>query len=221
MTLLQDLRPGMRLHGGVVGVTDFAAFLDVKVVRKGPGGKLVRCNAMLHPHDVPPGTTLIRDAPPGQARQQQPTPLETDPAVIRRGIHVTVYVKDVFPNSGRFSVTLDPTVDKQKVVIARRQKRELSKKRNKVKKLEGVEEGLEKKAQVVKLLRTALLVDIGLPVPAFLPHSSIPESVPLEDVRQVGVLMTVRLSEKTDKQIKCEMMRLLPPTSTAPGRVDE
>ncbi len=116
-----------------------------------PSLQLVRCNAMLHPHDVPAGTTLVRDAPPGQARQQQPTPLETDPAVIRRGIHVSVYVKDVFPNSGRFSVTLDPTVDKQKVVIARRQKRELSKKRNKVKKLEGVEEGLEKKAQVVKV----------------------------------------------------------------------
>ena len=48
-------------------------------------------------------------------------------------------------------MTLDPTVDKQKVVIARRQKRELSKKRNKVKKLEGVEEGLEKRAQVVKV----------------------------------------------------------------------
>ena len=31
-----------------------------------------------------------------------------------------------------------------------------------------------------QLLRTALLIDIGLPVPAFLPHSSIPESVPLE-----------------------------------------
>ncbi len=40
VTLLQELRPGMRLHGGVVGVTDFAAFLDVKVVRKGPGGKV-------------------------------------------------------------------------------------------------------------------------------------------------------------------------------------
>ena len=31
-----------------------------------------------------------------------------------------------------------------------------------------------------QLLRTALLIDIGLPVPAFLPHSSIPESVPVE-----------------------------------------
>lgn len=40
VTLLQALRPGMRLHGGVVGVTEFAAFLDVKVVREGPGGKV-------------------------------------------------------------------------------------------------------------------------------------------------------------------------------------
>jgi len=107
---------------------------------------------MLHPHDVPAGTTLIRDAPAG-TRALEPTPLDSDPSVIRRGIHVSVYVKDVFPNSGRFSVTLDPTVDKQKVVVARRQKRQLSKKRNKVKKLEGVEEGLEKKAQVVKVGR--------------------------------------------------------------------
>ena len=44
MTLLQELRPGMRLHGGVVGVTDFAAYLDVKVVRKGPGGKVSECS---------------------------------------------------------------------------------------------------------------------------------------------------------------------------------
>ena len=39
-TLLNELRPGMRLHGGVVGVTDFAAFVDVQVVRKGAGGRV-------------------------------------------------------------------------------------------------------------------------------------------------------------------------------------
>lgn len=114
----------MRLHGGVVGVTDFAAFLDVHVVRRGSGGRvslptkpnshasfcllsnrvtkpthahplkillrthshsrsqLVRCNAMLHPHDVPEGFKLLRD--------NHPLPLETDPHVIRRGMHVQV-----------------------------------------------------------------------------------------------------------------------------------
>jgi len=39
---------------------------------------------------------------------------------------------------------------------------------------------LTRNNNTAQLLRTALLVDIGLPVPAFLPHSSIPESVPLE-----------------------------------------
>lgn len=111
----------MRLHGGVVGVTDFAAFLDVHVVRRGSGGRvslptkpnslasfcllsngvikptrahplmyssttistqLVRCNAMLHPHDVPEGFKLLRD--------NHPLPLESDPHVIRRGMHVQV-----------------------------------------------------------------------------------------------------------------------------------
>lgn len=110
-----------------------------------PSPQLVRCNAMLHPHDVPEGIKLLRDS------HNQPLPLETDPNVIRRGIHVSVYVKDVFPNSGRFSVTLDPSIDKAKVIAARKQKRLLGKKRNKVKKLEGVEEGAEKQARVVKV----------------------------------------------------------------------
>ncbi|TFJ85108.1 hypothetical protein NSK_003531 [Nannochloropsis salina CCMP1776] len=206
VTLLQALRPGMRLHGGVVGVTEFAAFLDVKVVREGPGGKLVRCNAMLHPHDVPEGIKLLRDS------HNQPLPLETDPSVIRRGIHVSVYVKDVFPNSGRFSVTLDPFIDKAKVIAARKQKRLLGKKRNKVRKLEGVEEGAEKHARVVKLLRTALLLDIGMPVPAFLPHSYVPDTVPLESIRHLGALLRVRIKERTDRQIKCEMIEVEPPS---------
>jgi hypothetical protein len=33
---------------------------------------------------------------------------------------------------------------------------------------------------IFQLLRTALLLDIGMPVPAFLPHSYVPDTVPLE-----------------------------------------
>ena len=146
-------------------------------------------------------------------RDGQPAPIEVDPTVIRRGVHVPVYVKDVFPNSGRFSVTLDPNIDKKKVITARRQKREFNKNRTKVKKLEGVDEeggkGTEKKAEVVKLLRAGILLDVGLPVPAFLPHASIPDSIKLEEVRRIGVLATVRI-RKTEKQLKAELVALLP-----------
>lgn len=44
--------------------------------------QLVRCNAMLHPHDVPEGFKLLRD--------KHPQPLDVDPHVIRRGMHVQV-----------------------------------------------------------------------------------------------------------------------------------
>lgn len=59
-----------------------------------------------------------------------------------------------------------------------------------------------------------------------LTSSPLSPSLPLpltktKDVRRVGVLMTVRVSEKTDKQIKCEMVKLLPPTTTAPGTKEE
>lgn len=60
-------------------------------------------------------------------------------------------MKDVFPNSGRFSVTLDPTIDKRKVVKSRLQKRAQGKKRNKIEPIEGVAEGKEMEAQVVKV----------------------------------------------------------------------
>ena len=53
------------------------------------------------------------------------------------------------------------------------------------------------------------------------PFPSPPPLTKTKDVRRVGVLMTVRVSEKTDKQIKCEMVKLLPPTTTAPGTKDE
>jgi hypothetical protein len=51
-TLLNELRPGMELYGAVVAVTDFAAFLDCKVVRKGRGGKVG--------NGVEPTSTLYR-----------------------------------------------------------------------------------------------------------------------------------------------------------------
>lgn len=39
---LQELKAGQELKGGVVRVSEFAAFLDVRVVRKGKGDKVSR-----------------------------------------------------------------------------------------------------------------------------------------------------------------------------------
>ena len=34
---------------------------------------------------------------------------------VKKGIHLTAYVKDVFPNAGRMTLSLDPNMDKDKV----------------------------------------------------------------------------------------------------------
>ncbi len=140
-------------------------------------------------------------------------------------------MKDVFPNSGRFSVTLDPTVNKAKVVRSRQQKRAQGKKRNKIEPIEEAAEGTEYEAQVVKVceagggisrpcdlddvdartgtysthitcpptkkihkvLRRGLLLDVGLPVPAFLAHSAIPEALPLEVRLFLGLVIGVHV----------------------------
>lgn len=34
---------------------------------------------------------------------------------VKKGIHLTAYVKDVFPNAGRLTLSLDPSMNKDKV----------------------------------------------------------------------------------------------------------
>lgn len=34
---------------------------------------------------------------------------------VKKGIHLTAYVKDVFPNAGRLTLSLDPGINKDKV----------------------------------------------------------------------------------------------------------
>lgn len=34
---------------------------------------------------------------------------------VKKGIHLTAYVKDVFPNAGRLTLSLDPDINKDKV----------------------------------------------------------------------------------------------------------
>lgn len=34
---------------------------------------------------------------------------------VKKGIHLTAYIKDVFPNAGRLTLSLDPSITKDKV----------------------------------------------------------------------------------------------------------
>lgn len=36
---------------------------------------------------------------------------------VKKGIHLTAYVKDVFPNAGRMTLSLDPNINKDKVGV--------------------------------------------------------------------------------------------------------
>lgn len=36
---------------------------------------------------------------------------------VKKGIHLTAYIKDVFPNAGRLTLSLDPSINKDKVWI--------------------------------------------------------------------------------------------------------
>ncbi|CAM9470233.1 unnamed protein product, partial [Phaeothamnion confervicola] len=93
-TALQHLKAGQRLIGSVVEARQFGAFLDCSVARPGSGGKMVPVNALLHRRDVTNEFALTD------------TPKATRPGIteIRKGetgMHVQVYEKDEYENTGR------------------------------------------------------------------------------------------------------------------------
>lgn len=95
--LLSKLKTGMRLKGVVTASTHYAAFCDVGVFRPSRGGLFTQVNGMLHANDL--GSVKKSDLVVGQ--------------------ELDVYVREVYKNSGRFSLTLDPTISKAKVIAAK------------------------------------------------------------------------------------------------------
>lgn len=95
--LLGDLKTGMALQGVVSSNTHYALFIDAKVSRPSKGGSFARVNGMLHSSDLH-----------GLRKSE-----------LEKGSNLTVYVKEVFKNSGRFTLTLDPSISKAKIVEAR------------------------------------------------------------------------------------------------------
>eukprot|EP01041_Mallomonas_annulata_P007472 gene7472-15292_t len=108
-TELRELKTGMALNGIIASTAPYAAFIDANIFRSGKGGTFIRVNGLLHGDDVSKKYGIVGGKggklPNGDSR----LPLDV-------GTPVKVFVKEVWKNSGRFTLTMDPTIDKSKVI---------------------------------------------------------------------------------------------------------
>ena len=92
--LLNNLKTGVKLTGVVQSLTNYAAFLSCGVYRAGKGNTYTPVNGMLYVEDIPKGMALSsRRASSGRKSDE----------IIDRGSELTVYVKEVFKQSGYVS----------------------------------------------------------------------------------------------------------------------
>ena len=116
--LLNNLKTGMALEGTVSSCTRYAAFIDVGVVRAGKGGVFTPVNGMLHQNDVNEGLTILssnnRNAAMRESRYDRND--RYDDTKLVKGSPVTVYVKEVYKQSGRFTLTMDSTIQKSAIL---------------------------------------------------------------------------------------------------------
>mmetsp|Transcript_6405 Transcript_6405/g.9595 ORF Transcript_6405/g.9595 Transcript_6405/m.9595 type:complete len:278 (-) Transcript_6405:16-849(-) len=143
---LSDLKTGQKLIGSVVEVKDYAVFLDCGISRSGAGGRVVSADGFLHFSDI------------------QKSNLKKDS--LKKGSHLTVYAKEIFPNNGRYTLTLDPFITKKKATFLRKRKRENSE-INRRRKREEINvdpselvEGKEVSGVISRITSKGFLVDI-------------------------------------------------------------
>ncbi len=117
--LLQHLKAGQAMSACVKHVTSYAAFVDCGVNRVGKGGHLVPVTGFLHVSDVPEDIAFLHR---GSGHNKG----ANVKMYITEGEHIHVYVKDVFKQQGRLTVTLYPDIDRKYISKERREKRYLS-----------------------------------------------------------------------------------------------
>ena len=105
--LLNDLKTGMELHGYVIQSTPYSAFLNVGVFRPGKGGVLKKTSAFLHRTDIHEDLlrvlTLQQGGTNSNSNTSSSSPSSTNTnssLLLNRGVKLTVFVKEVFKNSG-------------------------------------------------------------------------------------------------------------------------
>ncbi len=175
--LLQHLKAGQALmNARVKHVTQYAAFVDCGIKRKGKGGHLVPVTGFLHISDVPEGTAFFHRGP----HFERGARVET---YIKEGAYICVYVKDIFKQQGRFTVTLYPDIDRKCASKERREKRYTStifrrKLRSSTnKRLSDFPIGSLVNGVVMRKSEKGVLVDVGAPRYAKLPMGAISKSM--------------------------------------------
>ena len=113
---LNDLKAGIKLEGTITHCTQYAAFVTANVYRVSKGGGFTEVTGLLHQDDMQGlKSKAVNDGgKKTYAFEQQDSPL-----VISRGKKIDVYVKEVWKNSGRFTLSTDPTVNKFKIIEAK------------------------------------------------------------------------------------------------------
>jgi len=205
---LNSLKIGDPLIGAVVDVTNFGAFVDCMVCRPATKGTTVRVKALLHKDDIAKNHILAR----------QPGTEKEDKTVICRGDHVQVYVKSVFKQSGRFSVTMDPQVSKETVAAARSRSKKTQMLRKRAKKLRKVQVGDEVVGEIKKVVEFGAFVDIGAQKSSLLSNECIMHLVgeKVDDARNfIKVGDKVRVSVlsmegKNENMIKLQLIEVQP-----------
>ena len=162
--LLDELREGTSLQGVVQQMTSHAAWIEVPVFRRSlKDGFLRPLCARLHGRDLDPTTCLASTVVRNEAVSN----------VVRRGEELTIYVKQVFPASGKFDVVLNPSqVGPSKGAASRRRKNRQQTRRSRSAKAlfvaagdaRALAAGVERCGAVVRVEDYGLLVDVGAAV---------------------------------------------------------
>jgi len=108
--LLNDLKCGMQVQGKVVSCTQFGAFLsmDPRVNRKSKGGSFSEVNGLLHASDM---TEYVSESTLTNGKKVFVFKNKAENKILAKDTKITAFVKEVWKNSGRFTLTLD-AIDK-------------------------------------------------------------------------------------------------------------
>lgn len=95
--LLNELKTGMELRGVVNGCTDYAAFVNCGVMRRGQAGRLKPIAGILHKNDLLKNVGIIPSTPSSVGGPRMQRRFEAN---LQKGDELQVFVKNVFVNSG-------------------------------------------------------------------------------------------------------------------------